>query len=182
MAFRDCEEFIAALNAHGARYLVVGAHAVAFHARPRPTKDLHMLIDPRPGNARRLQAALREFFAGADLGYSVGDVIDPRWMIQLGVAPVRIGLISEMPGLASFKMARRKRVCAPFGSLQAHYIGLDELIRAEKGVRRLQDRPDLRILERARGGTQLTCRFTRCQGTKRRGWTHNGTRLGTDDG
>lgn len=30
----DYEEFIAVLNAHGVRYLVVGAHAVAFHARP----------------------------------------------------------------------------------------------------------------------------------------------------
>jgi quercetin dioxygenase-like cupin family protein len=46
MAYRDYEEFIAALNAHGVRYLVVGAHAVAFHARPRASKDLDVLIDP----------------------------------------------------------------------------------------------------------------------------------------
>jgi len=33
MRFRDYEEFIGALNEQGARYLIVGDHAVAFHAR-----------------------------------------------------------------------------------------------------------------------------------------------------
>ena len=46
MPFQDYEEFIAALNAHGVRYLVIGAHAVAFHARPRATKDLDILLEP----------------------------------------------------------------------------------------------------------------------------------------
>ena len=64
MASQDYEEFIAALNAHGVRYLVIGAHAVAFHARPRASNS-----------------------GGADLGYTVEDVINPRWIIHLGVAP-----------------------------------------------------------------------------------------------
>jgi hypothetical protein len=53
MPSRDYEEFIGALNAHGVRYLIIGAHAVALHARPRATKDLDILIDPTPANARR---------------------------------------------------------------------------------------------------------------------------------
>ncbi len=68
MPSQDYEEFIAALNAHGARYLVVGAHAVAFHARPRATKDLDLLVDPHPQNAEKVLAALRDFFGGADPG------------------------------------------------------------------------------------------------------------------
>src|SRR3970040_2539504 len=117
MPSQDYEEFIAALNAHGVRYLVVGAHAVAFHARPRATKDLDILIDPTPTNARRALAALRDFFGGAELGYSVEEVTDPQWIIQLGVAPVRIDLISEIPGLASFETAWRNRVTARFGTV-----------------------------------------------------------------
>ncbi|MBI3001348.1 MAG: hypothetical protein HYY46_23285 [Deltaproteobacteria bacterium] len=58
MPSQDSEEFIAALNAHGVRYLAVGAHAVAFHARPRATKDLDILIEPAAANARRTLAAL----------------------------------------------------------------------------------------------------------------------------
>ena len=79
MPSQDYEEFIAPLNAHGVRYLVVGAHAVAFHARPRATKDSDILIEPAAANARRTLAALRDFFGGADLGYTVEDVTDPRW-------------------------------------------------------------------------------------------------------
>lgn len=103
---------------------------------PRATQDLDILIDPTPANARRALAALRDFFGGADLAYSVEDVTDPRWIIQLGAAPVRIDLISEIPGLASFQAAGRKRVSARFGSVPAHYIGIDELIRAKEAVPR----------------------------------------------
>jgi hypothetical protein len=169
MAYRDYEEFIAALNAHGVRYLVVGAHAVAFHARPRATKDLDVLIEPTAANARRVIAALRDFFGGVELGYSEQDVIDPRWIIQLGVAPVRIDLMSEIPGVGSFEAAWRKRVDATFGSVPAHYIGLDELIGAKGAVHRPQDQADLRILERAAGGPRLTTRFSRRGRRTRRG-------------
>jgi predicted nucleotidyltransferase len=167
MAYRDYEEFIAALNAHGVRYLVVGAHAVAFHARPRATKDLDVLIEPTAANARKVLAALRDFFGGAELGYSEQDVTDPRWIIQLGVAPVRIDLMPEIPGFESFETAWRKRVDATFGSVPAHYIGLDELIDAKRAVGRPQDRADLRILERAKGGTRLTTRSSRRSKTRR---------------
>jgi len=35
MAHPDFEEFIASFNARRVRYLIIGAHAVALHARPR---------------------------------------------------------------------------------------------------------------------------------------------------
>jgi hypothetical protein len=44
MKSRDYEEFAESLNASGARYLIIGAHAVAFHARPRATKDFDVFI------------------------------------------------------------------------------------------------------------------------------------------
>jgi hypothetical protein len=150
MPSRDYEEFIAALNAHGVRYLVIGAHAVALHARPRATKDLDVLVDPTPANARKLLAALRAFFGGADLGYSVADVVDPGWIIQIGVAPVRIDLISTIPGVGSFHVAWQNRVEARFGDVPAHYLGLDELIRAKQALGRPQDRADVRSLARAK--------------------------------
>ena len=116
MPSQDCEEFIAALNAHGVRYLVIGAHAVAFHARPRATKDLEVLLEPTAENARRALAALRDFFGGADLGHTVEDLLDPQWIVQLGVAPVRIDFLSEIPGFFSFEAAWKNRVDAQFGA------------------------------------------------------------------
>lgn len=151
MPSQDYEEFIAALNAHGVRYLLVGAHAVAFHARPRATKDLDILIEPTEANARKTLEALSDFFGGADLGYTVEDVIDPRWIIQLGVAPIRLDLISELPGLPSFEAAWKNRVDARFGTVAAHYIGLHDLIRTKEETDRPQDRADVRVLNRAKG-------------------------------
>jgi predicted nucleotidyltransferase len=156
MSSQDYEEFIAALNAHGVRYLVIGAHAVAFHARPRATKDLDILLDPTPANARRALAALRDFFGGADLAYTVEDLTDPKWIIQLGVAPVRIDLLSDVPGCPSFEAAWENRVEARFGSVKAYYLGLDDLIQAKEAAGRAQDRADVRVLRRAKGQTQLT--------------------------
>jgi hypothetical protein len=116
MPSQDYEEFIAALNAHGVRYLVIGAHAVAYHARPRATKDLDILLESTPENARRALAALQEFFGGTDLGYTAEDLTDPQWIVQLGVAPVRIDLMSEIPGFPSFEAAWQNRVDAQFGA------------------------------------------------------------------
>lgn len=150
MAFRDYEEFIAALNERGVRYLIVGAHAVALHARPRATKDLDILLDPSLANAERALQALADFFGGTDLGYVAADLADPDAMIQLGVAPVRIDLTSAIPGCEDFSEAWERRVQADFGSVPANYLGLDDLIRAKRAVGRHRDRADLRALERAR--------------------------------
>ena len=150
MASRDYEEFIAALNARGANYLIIGAHAVAYHARPRARKDLGLFIEPTAANARKVLAAMRDFFDGADLGYTASDLIDPRWIVQLGVAPTRIDLMAEVSGVGSYRSAWDGRADATFGPVPAHYLGLDDLIRAKTAADREQDRADLRALRRAK--------------------------------
>ena len=146
MPFQDYEEFIGALNAHGVRYLVIGAHAVAFHARPRATKDLDILVDPTPVNAQKVLDALRDFFGGADLNYTLEDIVDLDCILQLGVAPVRIDLLSTIPGCPAFQAAWRRRVTARFGGVQTHYIGLDDLLRNKEAADRPQDRVDADVL------------------------------------
>jgi len=149
MPSRDYEEFIAALNAHGVRYLVVGAHAVAFHGRPRATKDLDLLLDPSPENAAGTLAALREFF-GTDLGYSIDDLTDPGWFIQLGVAPVRIDLLTSLSGVPDFNTLWEHRVQGEFGGVPTAYVALDDLIHAKQAADRPQDRADVRSLLKLR--------------------------------
>jgi hypothetical protein len=56
----DWSEFLSILKRHGVRFLLVGAHALAAHGRPRATQDLDVLIAPTPANARRVAAALAE--------------------------------------------------------------------------------------------------------------------------
>ena len=168
MPSQDYEEFIAALNARGVRYLVVGAHALALHARPRATKDLDILLDPDPRNARKTLAALRDFFGGTDLGYSVEDLTGPQWVVQIGIAPVRVDLLSQIPGFSDFGAAWKNRVDALFGSVEAHYLGLDDLIRAKEAAGRPQDRADVRVLYRIKDKTWPTGRSGPRSGKKGR--------------
>ncbi len=150
MRYRDYEEFIAALNAHDVRYLIVGAHAVAFHATPRATRDLDVYLDPEEKNATRALAALHAFFGGADLGYSVADLTDPNMVIQLGVPPVRIDVLTSLDGIPSFRGAWDRRADAAYGPVPAHYLGLDDLIAAKEATDRPQDRADVASLRKKR--------------------------------
>ncbi|MDA1018280.1 MAG: hypothetical protein O3A00_27975 [Planctomycetota bacterium] len=154
MAYPDFEEFIAELNAHGARYLIVGAHALAHHARPRATKDLDVLIDATEVNAKRVLKAINGFF-GVDLGYAVEDLTNPGWHIQLGVAPVRIDVLTGIAGCPTFSTMWRSRVVAKFGSEPANYLALNHLICAKQAAARPQDLADLHELRKAkRAGPQ----------------------------
>jgi hypothetical protein len=88
--FPDFEEFIASLNAHRVRYLVVGAYAVGFHARPRATKDIDVLVDRTPANARRVLSCLQSFLGCISPNVTEAKLENPRTLIVLGVSPVRI--------------------------------------------------------------------------------------------
>ncbi len=54
---------MAALDDYGIRYLVVGGIAVGFHAEPRYTKDLDLLIRVSAPGHRRLFDRLAKFGA-----------------------------------------------------------------------------------------------------------------------
>ena len=151
---QDFEELLASLNARRVRYLIGGAHALAFYARPRATKDLDLFVAPTRTNAVRLIGALRDFFGGPAPSYvSVKALLDPKLIVQLGVAPVRVDIISHF-GTMTFAEAWRTRVDAKFGSVDAHYLGRQQLIAEKAFYDRPQDRADLAVLRatRARRG------------------------------
>lgn len=148
MKSRDYEEFIESLNRIGVRYLIVGAHAVAFHARPRATKDLDLFIEPTRENAERVLDAIRDFL-GTDLGIGIEDLSTPGQIVQLGIAPTRIDLLSRLAGVQDFDAAWEKRIEADFSDVPAHYLSLDDLIQAKISAGRDQDKADLRSLRRA---------------------------------
>jgi hypothetical protein len=78
----DLREFIELLNSRGVEYVIVGAHSLAFHARPRYTGDLDILVRPSSENAAKLVSLLRDFgFAKGDLAES--DFTVPEQMFSL---------------------------------------------------------------------------------------------------
>jgi hypothetical protein len=146
MVNRDFRDLFAALNDTGAKYLVVGAHAVAFYAEPRFTKDLDVWVEASPGNASKLMESLRRF--GAPLsGVSETDFATPAVTLQIGVAPNRIDISTRIDGV-SFDAAWPNRVETLFGDQQIYVIGRADLVANKKASARPQDLLDLSTLAR----------------------------------
>ncbi len=138
---RDFEDLFECLNSRGVRALVVGAHAVAFHAKPRYTKDVDILVEPSVENAESLLGALNDFGFGS-LDLSVEDFSREGKIIQLGFEPNRVDLITSISGV-SFDEAWRGRVAGRYGRCSVFYLGLVELKRAKEAAGRPQDLADL---------------------------------------
>ena len=144
---RDFNDLFCAFNAHEVRYLVVGAYAVTFHARPRFTQDLDLWIDPAPDNAQRVWRALASF--GAPMhDLSVRELSAPDLVVQLGVAPNRIDVLTGIEGVR-FDEAWPDRVEAHYDRTPIHIVSRDILIRNKRALGRPQDLLDLEALERA---------------------------------
>ena len=62
---KDYEEFLELLNKHDVRYCIIGAFALALHARPRYTKAIDIWVEPTTDNAKRLLNALDDFGFGS---------------------------------------------------------------------------------------------------------------------
>lgn len=144
---QDFEELLASFHSRSVRYLIGGAHALALHGRPRATKDLDLFIDPTRTNAERTVRALGDFFGGRAPSYvSVEALIDRASIVQLGVAPIRVDLISTF-GTLTFRQAWAKRVDAHFGKVPAHFLCRAHLIAEKQFFDRPQDRADVAALQ-----------------------------------
>ena len=127
------------------RFLVVGAYALALHGRPRATGDLDLWVEPTPENAERVMHALQVF--GAPLTQvSASDFSRPGTVFQIGLAPHRIDLLTELTGLI-FAEAWEARVAHPLGGCDVNFLGRASLINNKRATGRPQDLVDLQILE-----------------------------------
>jgi hypothetical protein len=52
---RDFKELLSAFNAGQVRYLIVGGYAVSYHAQPRVTKDMDILIGAGAENSKTVR-------------------------------------------------------------------------------------------------------------------------------
>jgi hypothetical protein len=143
---QDFRDLLAEFNARGVEYLVVGAHALAAHGHVRATKDLDVWVRPEANNASRVVAALGAF--GAPLhDLSVADMTAPGTIFQIGVAPIRIDVITSIDGV-DFEDAWSRRIQAPFADQVVPVLSREDLIRNKRAAGREQDLLDVKWLER----------------------------------
>jgi hypothetical protein len=140
----DLKEFIELLNCRGVEYVIVGAHSLAFHGRPRYTGDLDILIRPSPENAEKITAVLAEF-GFAEGGFKSSDFLEPDQMIQLGRVPNRIDLMTGISGVSTSEVFAKK-ISADLSGLPVFILSKDLLIQNKRAVARPQDLADLDAL------------------------------------
>jgi hypothetical protein len=141
---KDLREFIELLNSNRVEYLVVGAFAVAWHGYARFTADIDFLVRPDRPTAELVVKALKDF-GFASLGISPDDLTHPDRIVQLGVKPNRIDLITSIAGV-TFEEAWESRVAGTLDGLPVTYIGREILIRNKESTGRPQDLGDAQRL------------------------------------
>lgn len=146
----DWSEFIRLLCRHRVRFLIVGAHALAVHGRPRATGDLDILVEPTLANARRLGSVLQAFGFPA-LAAQAARFAEPDRMATLGREPLRVDIMTSISGV-SFERAWRGRTRVAFGRAKVGVLGEREFRANKRASGRPKDLLDLALLDEARPG------------------------------
>jgi hypothetical protein len=142
----DFRDILAACTESGVRFLVVGAHALAAHGVPRVTGDLDLWVDPTTENAERVWAALARFGAPLEsLGIGPADFVTPDRVIQLGLPPYRIDILTALTGI-TFDEAWSDRLAGRLFEVPVVFLGREAFIRNKRASGRPRDLDDLRAL------------------------------------
>lgn len=140
----DLLDILRVFNQYKVEYLIVGGYAVAFHAEPRFTKDLDIVVRASLENARRVFQALRAF--GAPLsGLTERDFEQEGCWYQIGAPPVRVDILMAIDGVA-FEDAWPRRVEATLVDVLAFFISKEDLIATKTAAGRPQDLLDVQTL------------------------------------
>ncbi len=142
----DFEDILKALTEAGARFLIVGAHALAVHGVPRATGDLDIWIETSPDNAERVWRAVTIFGAPVEsLKMTPEDFAKGDMVVQLGLPPRRIDILTGVSGLI-FADAWEDRVMQQVGRVTVPFLGRSSLVRNKRATGRLKDLADLEAM------------------------------------
>ena len=136
-------EFLSA----GVRFMVVGAHALAVHGVPRATQDLDVWIEATPENAAKVWTALASFGAPLEeLGITTDDFRRPDTVVQVGLSPHRIDVLTGISGVPDFQEAWEDRVERDLAGRPVPFLGRAALLANKRAVGRLKDLADVEAL------------------------------------
>lgn len=143
----DWFDLLVAVLDSGVRFLVVGAHAMAIHGVPRGTQDLDVWIDPDAANTDRVWKALATFGPPLEsLGLTTADLRRPNTVVQLGLPPNRIDVLTSLSGIDQFATAWASRAEHPVRGRQIPFLGRDALLRNKRASGRRKDLADIEAL------------------------------------
>src|SRR5215469_5013644 len=137
------KELLQVLNEFEVDYLIVGGFAVMKYGEPRYTKDLDVWVHNSPQNSVRVVEALKKFGAPLEHDGITAETFSAKQVVyQIGVAPVRIDILTEITGV-EFSDGWKKRVASTFFGVPVHFISLDDLVTNKQALGRSSDLKDL---------------------------------------
>ena len=129
----DFKEQLELFNENKVEYLIVGAYAMALHGAPRFTGDIDLFVKPESENAKRILVALEAFgFGSVDL--SEEDFTKSDNVIQLGVPPVRIDMLTSLTGV-TWQDANANRIKGDYGGVAVYFLSKRDIIKGAKKLR-----------------------------------------------
>ncbi len=140
----DFKELLRLLNSWRVEYIIIGGYALAFHGAPRYTGDIDILVKPTLSNAEKIMSVLKEFGFGS-VGLEVEDFQRDSHVVQLGVPPVRVDILTSISGV-SIEEAFSNCADGNYGDIPVRYIGRELLIRNKRASCRKKDVSDLESL------------------------------------
>jgi len=141
---KDYKELLELFSARKVEYMIAGSYALAFYGAPRFTGDIDILVRPSPENARRILSALSDFGFGS-LDITVEDFQKPNKVVQLGVPPVRIDIITSITGV-TWEAADKGKTAGAYGGVPVFFLGRDQYKANKRAVGRKKDLADLEAL------------------------------------
>jgi len=119
---------------------------MAVHGIPRATGDLGIWVSQAPENAARVWEALRRFGAPSDsVGVSLADLEAANRVIQFGLPPRRLDVLTSLSGL-EFNDAWPRRELHAVGGLDVPFLSRADLIANKRATGRPKDLADLEML------------------------------------
>lgn len=142
----DFRDLLIELADHGAEFVLVGGHAVAFHGHPRATKDMDVLIRANSSNAARVYSALAAFGAPLEnFEVQAKDFATYEGILQIGLPPRRVDIINRADGV-SFDEAIAEGSSFTLEGRRIPVIGRAALIKNKRAAGRAQDAADVDAL------------------------------------
>src|SRR5436305_4101138 len=94
----DFRDILSCLKDEKVDFIIVGAYALAAHGFPRATGDIDIWVRNSSDNARKIMYALNKFGAPTS-NISEEDFTSPDIVVQIGVEPCRIDLLTCISGV-----------------------------------------------------------------------------------
>ncbi len=142
----DFKDMLSCLKDEGVDFIIVGAYALAAHGFPRATGDIDIWIRSSEDNARKTLRALAKF--GAPLSdLTPEDFTNPDMILQLGVEPSRIDILTIISGV-EFDQAWREKKAVVVGALEVFVLSKADMLKNKLATGRDKDQGDIAWLRK----------------------------------